>query len=131
VREIWDTSPSGTGLAVYDYNGLGRRLVIATYPQPSVKLDRFQGTSGSYSGLDRFGRFKDQYWTGYAGVADVDRVHYSYDYIDNRTYRDIDAAIYSGNNLDQAYTYDGLRRLTTSQQGTLSGSTISGTPTAE
>ncbi len=48
VREIWDGSPSGTGLAVYDYNGAGSRLAIATYPQPSFALNYFQGTSGTY-----------------------------------------------------------------------------------
>src|ERR1700730_13369276 len=72
VREIWDGSPSGTGLAVYDYNGAGNRLAIATYPQPSFKLDHFEGTSGTYAGLDRFGRIVDQYWAGFSGVSDID-----------------------------------------------------------
>ncbi len=131
IREIWDGSPSGTGLAVYDYNGAGSRLALATYPQPSFGLNYFQGTSGTYAGLDRFGRVVDQYWKGTGSTADVDRIHYAYDYAGNRTYRDIDSAIYATNNLDQAYTYDGLHRLLTSQVGTLSGTTISGTPASE
>jgi RHS repeat-associated protein len=131
VREIWDASPSGTGLAVYDYNGAGSRLAMSAYPQPSFKLDHFEGTSGTYAGLDRFGRVVDQYWKGSGGTADVDRIHYAHDYAGNRTYRQIDAAIYPTENKDQAYTYDGLHRLLTSQVGTLSGSTIGGTPASE
>jgi RHS repeat-associated protein len=131
IREVWDGSPSGTGLALYDYNGVGTRLAIATYPQPSFKLDHFEGTSGTYAGFDRFGRIIDQYWAGFSGVSDVDRIHYSYDSASRRTYRQIDPAIFPTENLDQAYTYDGLHRLLTSQVGTLSGTTISGTPASE
>jgi RHS repeat-associated protein len=131
VREIWDGSPSGTGLAVYDYNGAGKRLVVASYPQPSFKLDHFEGTSGIYAALDRFSRTVDQYWAGISGTADVDRTHYAYDYVGRRIYRQIDTTIYPTDNLDQAYTYDALRRLLTSQVGTLSGTTITGTPASE
>lgn len=131
VREIWDGSPSGIGLAVYDYNGAGSRLAIANYPQPSFKLDHFEGTSGTYAGLDRFSRIIDQYWTGFGGTSDVDRIHYAHDYDGNRIYRQIDPAIYPTENLDQAYTYDALNRLLTSQVGTLSGTTISGTPASQ
>jgi len=131
VREIWDGSASGTGLAVYDYNGAANRLAMGTYPQPSFKLDHFDGTSGTYAGLDRFGRIVDQYWAGFGGTSDVDRIHYAYDYAGDRVYRQIDPAIYATENMDQAYTYDGLRRLLTSQVGTLSGTTISGTPATE
>jgi RHS repeat-associated protein len=131
IREIWDGSPSGTGLAVYNYNGAGSRLAMAIYPQPSFKLDHFEGTSGNYAALDRFGRIVDQYWAGFSGVSDVDRIRYAYDYAGNRTYRQIDPAIYSTENMDQGYTYDGLHRLLTSQVGKLSGSTISGTPVSE
>jgi RHS repeat-associated protein len=131
VREIWDGSPSGTGLAVYDYNGAGSRVAIATYPQPSFKLDHFEGTSGTYAGLDRFGRIVDQYWAGFSGTSDVDRFHYAYDYAGDRIYRQIDPAIYAAENMDQAYTFDGLHRVLTSQVGTLSGTTISGTPASQ
>jgi RHS repeat-associated protein len=131
VREIWDGSPSGTALAVYDYNGAGGRLAITTYPQPSFKLDHFEGTSGIYAGFDRFGRIVDQYWAGFGGVSDVDRIRYAYDFAGNRIYKQIDPAIYPTDNMDQAYRYDGLCRLLTSQVGTLSGTTISGTPATE
>jgi len=131
IYEIWDGSPSGTGLALYDYNGAGTRLALATLPQPSFKLDRFEGTSGTYGGLDRFGRVIDQYWKGSGSTADVDRIHYAYDYAGNRSYRQIDTVLYPTDNRDQGYTYDGLHRLLTAQIGTLSGSTISGTPLSE
>jgi RHS repeat-associated protein len=131
VREIWDGSPSGTGLAVYDYNGAGSRLAIATYPQPSFNLDHFEGTSGTYAGLDRFGRIIDQYWAGFGGTSDVDRTHYAHNYAGDRIYRQIDPAIYPTENMDQAYTYDALHRIATSQVGTLSGTTISGTPATQ
>jgi hypothetical protein len=111
VREIWDGSPTGTGLAVYDYNGAASRLAVATYPQPSFKLDHFEGTSGTYAALDRFGRAVDQYWKGFGGTSDVDRTHYAYDYVGRRTYRQIDTTIYPTDDRDQAYTYDALRRL--------------------
>lgn len=53
------------------------------------------------------------------------------DYAGSRTYRQIGPAIYSTENRHQAYTYDGLHRILTSQVGTLSGSTIGGTPANE
>jgi RHS repeat-associated protein len=131
VREIWDGNPSGTGLALYDYNGAGSRLAMAAYPQPSFKLDRFEGTSGTYAALDRFGRIVDQYWAGFGGTGDVDRTHYAYDYVGRQTYRQIDTTIYPTDNRDQAYIYDGLSRLQACQVGMLSGTTISGTPASE
>jgi RHS repeat-associated protein len=131
VREIWDGSPSGTGLAVYDYNGVRSRLAMATYPQPSFKLDHFEGTSGTYAALDRFGRIVDQYWGGFGGTGDVDRVRYADDYAGSPSYRQISPSIYPAETLDQAYTYDTLHRLMTSKVGTLSGTTISGTPASE
>ena len=131
IREIWDGSPSGIGLGLYDYNGAGSKLALATYPQPSFRLDHFEGTSGTYAGLDRFGRVVDQYWKGFSGTSDVDRTHYAYDYVGRRIYRQIDTTIYPTDNRDQAYTYDRLNRLLTSQVGSLSGTTISGTPASE
>jgi hypothetical protein len=82
-------------------------------------------------GSDRRRRIVDQYWAGFSGTSDVDRIHYAYDYAGNQIYRQIDPAIYLTENMDQAYTYDGLNRLLTSQVGTLSGTTISGTPASE
>ena len=72
VRKLRETNSTGTELAIYDYNGK-RRLALVDLPEPDVKRDRFQGTTGTYAGLDRFGRVKDQYWDGYGSTADVDR----------------------------------------------------------
>ena len=132
VDRLRETSSTGTILATYYHNGVGR-LIGLTYDQPQLILNYWLGTVNGdpYDGFDRFGRVKDQYWGGYGGTADVDRFKYDYDFASNRIYRDIDSAIYSTNNKDQAYTYDGLHRLLTSDEGTLSGSTISGTPGAE
>ena len=52
-------------------------------------------------------------------------------YAGNRLTRDIPSSLYSTNDRDQAYTYDGLLRLKTFKEGTLSGTSISGTPTHE
>ncbi|WP_339910566.1 RHS repeat-associated core domain-containing protein [Symmachiella dynata] len=130
VKKIRETDDSGTILSKYDYSG-DRMLAIIDLPQPDIKLDYFQGASGTYAGYDRFGRVKDQYWKGYGSTSDVDRFKYNYDYAGNRTYRDIDIAIYSTDDRDQADTYDGLHRLKTSNEGKLSGSTIAGTPANE
>jgi hypothetical protein len=123
VAEIRDTSSGGTRWLLYDYSGTGC-LAIADYWQVSWKLDYFQGTAGTYAGYDRFGRVKDQFWDGYNSTGDVDRFAYTYDYAGNRLARDIDSAIYSTNNRDQTYAYDGLHRLKDFKEGTLSGGSI-------
>jgi hypothetical protein len=91
VRRIRETNSSGTILAQYDYNGVGR-LAIADLQEPDVKLNYHQGTASTYAGYDRFGRVKDQFWDGYGTTADVDRFKYAYDYAGSRTYRDIDSS---------------------------------------
>ena len=106
-------------------------MELVDLPEPDLQLDYFHGTSGTYAGYDRFGRIKDQYWKGYGSTSDVDRFKYAYDYAGSRTYRDIDSSIYATNDKDQAYTYDSLDRLITSDQGTLSGTTRSGKPASE
>ena len=58
----------GDTLAGYPYNGLGR-IVAEEFPTPGVKLDYFQGTSGTYAGFDRFGRVKQQLWRDYGGTT--------------------------------------------------------------
>ena len=53
------TGSPGTVLAAYDYLGLGQ-IVVEDFEKPDTKLDYFGGTSGTYSGFDRFGRVTDQ-----------------------------------------------------------------------
>jgi RHS repeat-associated protein len=75
----------------------------------------------------------DQYWAGIGGTADVDRFYCAYDPVNNRQSRQVSPAIYPTENMDQAYTYDPLQRLLTSQVGTLNTATgtISGTPASQ
>ena len=132
-----DFDPDGGGTAPnvdeveYDYSGTNR-LAEADYLTPDLRLAHHQHDSDdAYEAFDRFGRTIDHYWDGYGSTSDAERVKYGYDFAGNRTYRDIDSAIYSTNDKDKGYGYDGLHRLITYDAGTLSGSTISGTPTEE
>jgi RHS repeat-associated protein len=60
-----------------------------------------------------------------------DQFDYTYDAAGNRLSRDIPSSLYATNNRDQVYTYDSLHRLATYDEGTKSGTSISGTPTKE
>ena len=65
-----DNGSAGGTLAEYSYLGLGA-IVIEDFQQPDVKLD-YQ-TSGSYAGLDAFGRVAAQLWRyGSVTVCDGD-----------------------------------------------------------
>ncbi|MCC7408891.1 MAG: RHS repeat-associated core domain-containing protein [Phycisphaeraceae bacterium] len=123
----------GTTLATYALTG-GGRLVVEDFEVPDVKLDYFQGTPGSYAGLDRFGRVTDQRWVKYtSGTVDLDRIQHGYDRAGNRTYRQNTVATAASKKLDQLYTYDNLHRLTSFDRGTLNGNkdAITGTPENE
>jgi hypothetical protein len=96
-----------------------------------VRLDLWGGTSGTFSGIDLFGRVTDQRWVT-TGVSPTDKDRYKdgYDRNSNRQWRQNTV----GSSLDEYYTYDNLNRLTMMQRGTLTGSPfsgISGTPVAE
>ncbi|MDZ4818681.1 MAG: RHS repeat-associated core domain-containing protein, partial [Planctomycetota bacterium] len=130
-KKLRETDGSGTVLVEYSHNGAGGIPVVVDYQAPDIKLDFYQGATGTYAGLDRFGRKKDVYWDGYGSTSDVDRFKYSYNYDGSPKYRDIDAAIYATNTTDQAFTHDSLHRLATYDKGTLSGTTIGGTPAKE
>ena len=60
-------------IAAYSCTG-SRRLGVEDFTHPDVKLDYFQGTSGTYAGLDRFGRVRDQKWQR-GCVADIEHYH--------------------------------------------------------
>jgi len=135
VSAINDTTSGTTALASYMYLGLGT-VVRITYPQPSVWLDLWGGTSGTFNGFDLFGRITDQRWQkSITGTpTDIDRYQYGYDLNSNRLYKANvvgTAAVTAG--LDEFYTYDPLNRLTEMQRGVLnSGKTgITGTPSVE
>jgi hypothetical protein len=131
VFRLRETDVNGAVLTEYSYNGTNR-LVTADYQVPDVKLDLYQGTPGTYAGYNRFGRTIRQEWDKYNSGAGVrDRFDYTLDLAGNRLSRDIPSSLYGTDNLDQAYTYDGLQRLKGFDEGTLSGSSISGTPAQE
>ena len=93
------------------------------------------GSSGTFAGIDLFGRVVDQQWVTTGGSpTDKDRYQYGYDRNSNRQYRANVVGTTAVGNLDEHYTYDNLNRLTVMKRGTLTGSPptgISGTPVAE
>ncbi len=121
----------------YEYNGTSRLAKIdykAKYAQtePKVHLEMFGSTANVYDRWDRFGRTLTHKWEDYTiGTVTLDQVDYTYDFVGNRLARDIPSSLYSTNDKDQVYAYDGLHRLKTFDSGTLSGTSISGTPASE
>ncbi len=99
-------------IATYNFIGAGR-LVIEDYPIPDVKLEYFEGTSGTYPGLDRFGRVVKRRWYDYDANVPTFEVHYAYDQVSNRTYAK--RQVYKSHS--QFYTYDNLHRLIDYQTG--------------
>jgi hypothetical protein len=128
VTTIQDNSGS-TNLATYTYLGLGT-VVQINYTQPSVMLDLWGGTSGTFTGIDIFGRIVDQKWLNYSGTpTTLDEYKYGYDLDSNRLWKQNTV----GTAKDEYYTYDNLNRLTDMQRGTLNGTYtgITGTPVNE
>lgn len=77
---------------------------------------------------DRFGRMLQAYWRPTTGSGNnyIDRIDYGNDYAGNRTYRNVRVDMISGATLDerdQAYSYNGLDRLSGTDQGTANDST--------
>ena len=103
-------------------------IIRIDYPQPSVRLDLWGGTSGTFDGIDRFGRIIDQRWQNNTNTTplDIDRYEYGYDQDGNRLWKQNTV----GSGFDESYTYDALNQLTQMQRGTLnSGHTaVTGTP---
>jgi YD repeat-containing protein len=106
-----------------------------SFPQPSVWLDLWGGTAGTFNGLDQFNRIIDQRWqNSITGTpADIDRYKYGYDQNSNRQWMQNTVSAAAPVPLDEYYTYDNLIRLTQMQRGTLNGTFtgISGTPVKE
>ena len=104
----------------YQYNGI-RRLASVDYSNlgasgPRVRRQMFSGTD-NYDGWDRFGRTVGQQWEKYGSGAGIrDQFDYTYDYASNRLTR----ANALQTSLSQAYTYDGLHRLKSSDEQTAS-----------
>jgi RHS repeat-associated protein len=107
------TTPTLEG---YTYLGLDT-VVKRAHPQPGVDLSYINTPGGStdggdqYTGLDRFGRVIDQYWSQ-AGTA-TDRFQYTYDRDSNRLMRS-NAVNHA---FDEVYTYDNFNQLTNFTRG--------------
>jgi RHS repeat-associated protein len=110
-----------------DYSYLGERsFVVNDYTQPDVKwtLASLTGTNDpdtgdTYTGLDRFGRVKDNRWYDYGAAADADRIKYGYDRAGNRTWRQNTVADAQGKHFDELYGNDLIHRLKELARGTL------------
>ena len=114
-----------THLADYAYLG-ERSFVVADSPEPEVKwmLPSLTGsndpdTGDIYSGLDRFGRVKDNRWYDYGSSADVDRIQYGYDRAGNRIWRQNTVADALSKHFDELYGNDLIHRLKELSRGTL------------
>lgn len=125
VESLIDDDQAATHLVAYSFVGIGL-FVVADYTEPDVKwtLVDLSGnddpdTGDIYSGLDRFGRVKDNRWYDYGASADVDRIKYGYDRAGNRLWRENVVARSLSKEFDELYSYDGLHRLKDMARGTL------------
>ncbi|MCH7720235.1 MAG: hypothetical protein IH988_04495, partial [Planctomycetes bacterium] len=86
-----------------------------------TRNDLWHGTSGTYAGLDRFGRIVDYKFTDFSGTdTDFDRRQYTYDRNSNRL--SIEHALYKA--ASHSATYDNLDRLTRFKTGILDSSDV-------
>ncbi|PQO36564.1 hypothetical protein C5Y96_08145, partial [Blastopirellula marina] len=104
----------------------GQGFVVADYSQPETKwtLADLAGandadTGDIYSGLDRFGRVKDNRWYDYGSSTDLDRIKYGHDRASNRIWRQDVVANALSEPFDELYSYDGSHRLKDMLRGTL------------
>jgi RHS repeat-associated protein len=130
LNRIQAIKDSTTSLAGYLY--LGADTVIRIdYSEPTIRLDLWGGTSGTFNGFDRFGRIISQDWYKGFGLVHVifDAYAYGYDRSSNRIWK----SRVAGTNQDEYYSYDPLNRLTQMQRGTLNSTKtgITGTPVIE
>ncbi|ADG66878.1 AmoP [Planctopirus limnophila DSM 3776] len=106
-----------------DYEYLGQRtFVISDSPEPGIQWTLVGSsddpdTGDIYTGLDRFGRIKDNRW--HKGGMDLDRIKYGYDRASNRIWRENPVATANSAEFDEIYCYDAIQRLKTMARGTL------------
>lgn len=125
IESLVDDDVSSTHLVDYSYLG-ERTFVIADLTEPDVKWTLADltgtndpGTGDIYSGLDRFGRIKDNRWYDYGSAVDVDRIKYGYDRASNRIWRQNTVADALGKHFDELYGNDDIHRLKDLERGTL------------
>jgi RHS repeat-associated protein len=112
-------------LTTYLHSGTSR-LVEVRYKldsvNPELYLDR-GFSSGDYASLDRFGWVKKQLWK--TSSSTLDEFNYEHDLMGNRTGRDL-----ASGSRDQLYNYDGLNRLVSYDEGSITSGSIA-SPTKE
>jgi RHS repeat-associated protein len=131
ISRIANLKDGATTDVSYTYIGLGS-LVQKSFPGPGITMDLWGGTSGSYAGLDNFGRVIDQKWTGPGGSGAGDEFQYGYDRDNNALYKNnlgpslsaLSELYHSSAGLNTA-AYDGLNRLVSFERGTLSATNTS------
>lgn len=111
-----------TRLVGYDYLGY-TQVVGQGYDIPDLSQEYYGSTSGSYPGLDRFGRVVQSNWERELGGGDIDLYDVTLGYDRNSNIVLAEDAIIPGRDVE--YTMDGLDRLTRAQAGSWSGSAIS------
>jgi RHS repeat-associated protein len=122
-------SGTTTPYAVYNYLGAGNIMDI-THPRITTLgtdgLVYRVGSDGNPGAWDVLGRVIETKWRNTANNNSLDLLDYIYDATSNRTTRQINSTIKPalGQEKDEAYTYDGLDRLTKENRGLLSGGTI-------
>lgn len=115
-------------LASYEYLGY-TQVVSQTYDIPDLYQDYSGSTSGSYPGLDRFGRVVRSKWSRSLTGSDIDLYDTTLTYDRAGNIVLAEDAIIPGRDVD--YTMDDLDRLTRAQEGTWSGSAITSETTDE
>jgi RHS repeat-associated protein len=104
-------------IAGYTYLG-ANSVVRRDTPSSNVRLDLWGGSGSTYTGLDQFGRVTQQEWLNPGTSADILNTAYGYDRDSNRIY----AQDLVNGSQSNAYSYDGLNRLTVDQKGLLTSS---------
>jgi RHS repeat-associated protein len=136
-----------------DYRFIGMGMpVVKRYDENSIQLDRWADpsasgslaahTTGTYAGLDRYGRIKHQLWINEANATTMDSwagagtgataarfdMAYTYDNASDILSRTDARPGAAGTTRDERYTYDGLNRLIKAEHGVSSGGGTTFTP---
>jgi len=120
VSRVSRVKLASTVVAEYDYLGTGS-VVGIEYPQVDMMANRFGASAGTYPDMDRFNRLTTDRWTKDLSTdRDVYLVDLSYDRNSNITW--VEDGVYAGR--DVLYTMDGQNRVTSADEGTRSGASV-------
>ena len=121
IASFIDSDEAATDLADFSYLGLGT-VVLQTSTQAHLQYTLVGSsddpvTGDIYTGLDLFGRVKDNRWLYTSSVTDVSRTKYGYNRDSSRIWRANPTD--PGSQHDWLYGYDGLQRVSNGTRGTL------------